>query len=98
MRKTRWSKVYESSEEELVAFLQERSIQAAHISIEAYDEQAYAAAPHEVSLWCAEGSAIVQSGATSMSLQPGDVIRISPDTDYSVHAGISGCAFYQQGQ
>jgi hypothetical protein len=93
MQKFRWSKVYESSEEELVAFLQSRGITARRVDAESDSEPSQHNDEHETTIWCAEGSLSVE-GITRLSLQPGDAVRIAASTDYQLHPGISGYVYY----
>ena len=84
MQKFRWSKVYESSEEELTAFLRDRAIEATRIASEASSEEARQSADIGSTLWCAEGSLIIRTESTSTSLQPGDALHISAQTSYDL--------------
>lgn len=95
MRKFRWSKDYESAEEELQALLKWRKIETKRIIkaekleySEKTDEQA-------VRLWCAEGSFMIQIDDQLISMQPGDAVDISPHHQFHIRTGISGCIYYQ---
>lgn len=94
IQKFRWSKVYESSEEELTAFLHAKDLQAERYNLQATDMPT----THELAgtkrLWCAEGSLTIGYGATTMSLQAGDAIRALAPTSITVRPGIAGGAFY----
>lgn len=93
LKKFRWSKVYESSEEELLAYLHGRNYQAQLITAEALSEKSQQYSdPHTV--WCAEGSLVIRSGSTKVSLQPGDAVTISANQPYDLIAGITGCTCY----
>lgn len=94
MQKTRWSKVYESSEEELSAFLRSRNIQATRIVAEALTEQMQQVADIDSTIWCAEGSLVVRTDSGGISLQPGDTLYIDANITYDMHAGISGYVCY----
>lgn len=94
LKKFRWSQVYESSEEELVALLQNRKIDSERIHAESGGGQSEQHAGNTVTIWCAEGSLVIKAGSTSISLQPGDALQIGANTTYSVQPGISGCAYY----
>lgn len=94
IQKFRWSRVYESSEEELITFLKNRGISATHHFLEMGDDGLSQQTPHEITLWCAEGSLNVQSNQTAWSLQPGDALRVEANTPYFVQPGISGCIYY----
>lgn len=97
IQKIRWSRVYESAEEELMAFLQSRNLHAARISAEASSEQVQRTAEQGAAIWCAEGSLSVRTGSTTTSLQPGDALRFSAETTYDLHPGISGYVCYVTG-
>jgi quercetin dioxygenase-like cupin family protein len=93
-RKFRWSKVYESSEEELVALLKSHKIKGSRMHVEAGAEQSKQQAVRATTIWCAEGSLVTEINSTSASLQPGDALSIDADTSYSVSPGISGGTYY----
>lgn len=95
MQKFRWSKVYESSEEELMVLFRNRNIQASRIVSEAAGEQVHQSADLDSILWCAEGSLVVRNGSISMSLQPGDAVHITAQSSYILQAGISGFVCYE---
>jgi quercetin dioxygenase-like cupin family protein len=94
MQKSRWSKVYESPEEELVQHLQSRSIEAARIVAEAGSGIISHTAEAATVIWCAEGSLYVKSPGANISMQPGDTLRINAHTDYDLLPGISGYVCY----
>ena len=95
LRKYRWSKDYESAEEELEGLLDAMNITAERWTAEA--GQALAAHLHALDkrLWCAEGSIIFTVNGKSISLQPGDVLDLPRYTAYEALAGISGCVCYE---
>ena len=93
-KKFRWSKVYESSEEELVNFLQARNLAGERIHAEADAEPAEQRAESDITIWCAEGSLVIVSGSISTSLQPGDALRIEANTGYVIRPGIADCTYY----
>ena len=95
IQKIRWSRVYESSEEELLVLLKSRNIQAKRVDGEAGSQQPEQTTQKSLTIWCAEGSLAVRTPSTSTSLQPGDAIRIDAQTPYELHAGISGYVYYQ---
>lgn len=92
--KFRWSKVYESSEEELTAFLESRNIQAERLDIEAGSDPVEHASDQTVTLWCAEGSLTVRADDTTIPLQPGDALRLTGPTAYVLQPGIAGYVCY----
>lgn len=93
-KKFRWSKVYESSEEELIAFLQSRNLPAERITAEAFSETPQQVTVVNTTLWCAEGSLVVHQGPATTSLQPGDAVGIYANEPYSLAAGIAGYVCY----
>jgi mannose-6-phosphate isomerase class I len=95
MQKSRWSKVYESSEEELLDFLRQRNVHAERIAVEAMSEPTQQSADLETTIWCAEGSFTLSGDSTTISVQPGDAVRIDADTTYSLRPGISGYVCYR---
>jgi mannose-6-phosphate isomerase class I len=93
-KKSRWSKVYESSEEELVEFLASRKITAQRLSLTEF-ETATLPAGSSQALWCAEGSMTVRVTGAKISLQPGDSVQLPNSTEIELLAGISGCVYYE---
>jgi hypothetical protein len=95
VKKYRWSKVYESSEEELVRYLLAKKIEAERWTAEAYDEAECPAQPTDLGIWCAEGSIAYFINGQKISIQPGDGFVIPANMTYKFRAGISGCVCYQ---
>jgi quercetin dioxygenase-like cupin family protein len=93
-KKFRWSKVYESSEEELIALLQARNIHSQRLYAEASSTQTEQHTDSTITIWCAEGSLVVEAGSTSVSLQPGDALHIEANISYLAHPGIANCVYY----
>ncbi len=94
-KKYRWSRDYESAEEELHTLLTTR-----YPSAERWDTEAFAVTPletynHDLKLWCAEGSLVCTVAGQRISVQPGDALDIPAGTECSAQAGISGCVCYQ---
>lgn len=94
LKKFRWSRVYESSEEELIRLLHTRNIDSERIHIEAEARQIEKYTENVSTIWCAEGSLVVKTSSISTSLQPGDALSLGAGTRYSVKPGIAGCAYY----
>lgn len=94
LRKFRWSKVYESSEEELTTLLRARGITAVHATQPAFDRSTPQPANKDTTVWCAEGSLSVYVNEETISLQPGDALRIPANLPYRLDAGISGYSCY----
>lgn len=94
IQKLRWSKVYESPEEELVTFMTSRGITGERLDVAEFYEFA-ATLTTDTTLWCAEGSMNIRVDDKPFSLQPGDFLRIPSDSSYKATAGMSGCVYYQ---
>lgn len=94
LRKFRWSKVYESSEEELMALLDARNIKPTQLEASAGAPPATHNASKDSTIWCAEGSAMVHADQNTFSLQPGDALFVPANTECVLDAGISGYTFY----
>ena len=92
--KFRWSRVYESSEDELIDLFESLGIKAVRHHVEEFQELQDKAFNQDTILWCAEGSAIFDFGTARFSAQPGDGLNIPADTAFTATAGISGCAYY----
>ena len=94
IRKYRWSRAYESAEEELVQLLASRRIQAQRWVGEAGEEvDRYFAT--DAQLWCAEGSLTCTVKGKTYSLQPGDALDIPESTSADLRIGFSGCVCYE---
>ncbi len=94
VRKFRWSKDYESAEEELVELLQFRGIKARRIIEDPELSLPTTVADHDQRLWCAEGSFSVKAGDKQVSMQPGDALDVLSGTTYQILTGIAGCIYY----
>lgn len=94
MRKYRWSKTYESAEEELLSLFQVKKITGERTVLDPYDALDDQQAANGCHVWCAEGSLTVVTATKRVPLQPGDALAIPANTDFSILAGLSGCAYY----
>lgn len=94
--KFRWSRVYESSEDELIDLLESLSIDATRHHVEEFQELADKVFDQDTILWCAEGSVIFEFGTVRFSIQPGDGLNVPANSAFIAAAGISGCAYYQK--
>ena len=92
--KFRWSKVYESSEEELIELLAAQDISAERLTAEEFQEFE-STESNQTTLWCAEGSFTLYIDQKKFSMQPGDGINIPARYIYKAVAGMSGCAYYE---
>lgn len=95
VRKSRWSKVYESAEEELVALLARKQIAARRWTAEQGEEIGPKQFTADTQLWCAEGQLTCTVEGKSYSLQPGDVLDIPAGLSCSMQASFSGCVCYE---
>lgn len=95
VKKARWSKVYESSEEELQDFLQSRGIQASRFAIDAFEQSAACELAAGATVFLAEGSATLTAQAKNYSMQPGDMLSISEAMPVTIAAGMTGCVYYE---
>jgi quercetin dioxygenase-like cupin family protein len=95
LQKFRWSKVYESSEEELTDFLKARNISATRTDGEAFERLTETKRPDAITIWCAEGSFTLTINGENISMQPGDAIHILADAPYEIAAGMSGYIRYE---
>lgn len=95
IRKFRWSKVYESTEEELTDFFASRNIHAVEFQAEAFDKAEPRELDHESTIWCAEGSGSITVDSKTISMQPGDAFVIPAGTAFTIAAGLSGYICYE---
>lgn len=94
LRKYRWSKTYESAEEELLSLFQVKKITGKRTVLDPYDTIDISAAEDIRHIWCAEGSLTVTVSGKRISLQPGDALAVPASAGLSIAAGLSGCAYY----
>lgn len=94
IQKSRWSKVYESSEEELIDLLDAMNVSAERRNLEAGQPLELQNYHTKTRLWCAEGSIIIRDETSQVSLQPGDTLLVPANQSYEGDAGIAGCVFY----
>jgi hypothetical protein len=95
IRKYRWSRTYESAEEELLQIFRHRKIDAKHWAKEGGDTIPDRVYTNNTTLWCAEGSLGCIIGDKTYSLQPGDALDIPANTSCALNIGFSGCACYE---
>jgi mannose-6-phosphate isomerase class I len=95
LQKFRWSKVYESQEEELVRFMQARKLTGTRATLDQLEQSDQQQVEAGTTIWCAEGSFTLFAGTTSIAMQPGDALPISESTMMHMNAGISGCVYYE---
>ena len=95
IRKSRWSRVYESAEEELVELLKRKRISARRWKGEDGEEIAPKQFPSDTQLWCAEGQLTCTVDGRAYSLQPGDVLDIPAKLSCGMRIGLGGCVCYE---
>jgi len=95
LRKYRWSKAYESAEEELIELLAIKHIDAERHSLDAGETLALHMCALDARLWCAEGSVALTINGKLLSMQPGDTLDIPAYTARSAVIGLGGCVYYQ---
>ncbi len=94
-KKSRWSKVYESSEEELIDFLDSRGLATERIHLTEFESTASQTTARDFALWCAEGSMTLRLPGSKVSVQPGDSVQLPVGSEFELLAGISGCVYYR---
>lgn len=95
LQKFRWSKVYESSEEELVQFLDARGIDAERWTADEFHSFGQQIFAEDTTIWCAEGSLTFHIDDKNISMQPGDGLVIPGHVDFEATAGMSGCVCFE---
>ncbi|CAN5456746.1 hypothetical protein BH10PAT3_BH10PAT3_7860 [soil metagenome] len=95
LRKYRWSRDYESAEEELVSLLAAKNIQAERWVAEEYEELESHEHAYNKQFWCVEGSTVFTAQGKNITLQAGDVLDIPARIVFSAKAGFSGCVCYE---
>lgn len=96
LKKYRWSKDYESSEEELTQIFVTKNINAERWHGDEYQEYPVHSHDYDTRIWCAEGSIKFEIGDKRFSLQPGDTLDLPAYTPHAATAGLSGCVCYEQ--
>lgn len=95
LNKLRWSRVYESSEEELVDLLHTKNITATRHHADELTDIIYDNVSHDTTWWCADGSMTIVSDSGELSLQAGDFVCIPSGDVLTATAGITGCTYYE---
>lgn len=95
IRKSRWSRVYESAEEELVELLERKHISAHRWTAEEDEDMVTRQFAAETRLWCAEGQLVCTIMGRAYSLQAGDVLEIPAKLGCRIRVGFGGCICYE---
>jgi quercetin dioxygenase-like cupin family protein len=96
IRKYRWSKHYESAEEELIELLAAKNIDATRWTLEAGATVPLHPQAQDGTIWCADGTVIYKIAGKQYSLQPGDSLDIPADALVEATAGLFGCVCYER--
>lgn len=95
VRKYRWSRDYESAEEELIRLLDAKNITAERWVADEYEDFEYHTHTLDKQLWCVEGSIEFEISGQCISLQAGDALDLPSGTRHTAKAGFSGCVCYE---
>lgn len=95
LQKFRWSRVYESSEEELETYLHSKNIQAERWEADMLHDFGGQVFDQDTIIFCAEGGLVFEIDKQKISLQPGDALRIPANYAFAARAGLSGCVCYE---
>ena len=98
LRKYRWSKHYESAEEELIDFLSAKKIETERWTAEEYEVFPSHKHDFDTRIFCAEGSISFTVSGKEISLQTGDALDLPANTAHEAKAGFSGCVCYESGE
>ena len=94
-RKFRWSRVYESSEEELQSFLASKGMEAERWAAGEFHDFGGQVFGENTVIFCADGSLSFEIGTQKISVQAGDAINIDANEVFAATAGMSGCVCYE---
>ena len=93
-KKYRWSRVYESAEEELMDYLEDKHITALRHQMDDYDTQ-----PLDTSttthIWGVEGMASFAIDGKTFSIQPGDALDIPAKAVCNITTSLNTFAWYE---
>ena len=95
LQKYRWSKVYESSEEELAPILAQLDIQAKRWHLESFEKADKRQLDQDSTVWCVDGAMKLSINDKTFSMQTGDACNIPMGTTVEATGGMFGCACYE---
>lgn len=95
LQKFRWSRVYESSEEELQDYLESKGLHAERWTAEEFHDFGGQVFDINTLIFCAEGGLVFEIDNQKISLQPGDALRIPAKYAFAAKAGMTGCVCYE---
>lgn len=95
LRKYRWSRHYESSEEELQDFLTAKNLTTERWTADAGEVFEPHSHDYHKLLFCAEGSLGMTAAGRNFSLQPGDTLELPAGTEHHATAGLTGAVCYE---
>lgn len=93
--KFRWSRVYESTEEELTALLTAKGVTAERWVAEEFHDFGEQLFDDDTTIYCAEGSLSFEIMGSTYAMQPGDGLKIPGNLSFTAKAGFSGCVCYE---
>lgn len=94
-KKYRWSKVYESAEEELIELLRAKRITAERHEVDSYETKELPPRTEVTRLWSVEGTAFAIIDGVRFSMQPGDVLDIPSQKSCIITTAFSPFAWYE---
>lgn len=92
--KFRWSRVYESTEEELLDFLAARSIDAQRVHLAEFTQTEGTVAGQDTVFYCVDGSMNITIDKDKIAIQAGDAVTARQGQSYFIDAGLTGCTYY----
>lgn len=95
LKKFRWSRVYESSEEELQDYLQSKGFESERWTADEFHDFGGQVFDTDTTIFCAEGGLVFEIDKQKISLQPGDALRIPANYAFAATAGMTGCVCYE---
>lgn len=95
LKKFRWSKVYESSEEELIDLLAAQGVTSERWAAAEFHDFGAQNLEQDATIYCAEGSLTIWASGKKISLQPGDGLNVPGDEPFKATAGMAGCVCYE---
>ena len=95
LQKFRWSRVYESAEEELIEVLAAQNTEAERWHAGAFHDFGEQCFESDTTLWCADGSMKLIVDGRRVSMQAGDTIQFPHGHVFSAVAGMYGVTCYE---
>jgi mannose-6-phosphate isomerase class I len=92
--KYRWSRNYESAEEDLFSLFDAENMQPQRVTVDADSVFHIKPVSDDTTIWCAEGSMVIDNQQMQYSLQAGDALLVPAESSYTATCGFTGCAYY----